>query len=158
LDSSRKTSFCDHKQHLSENTGVVAILQMITEDIQNEMGQSKKDEATSVKEYQTARKALENTKTALEQAILTLEKSLSAISRATAKLNNHMAALDGKLGANAEGEEAHTTDCGWVKTNFESRRSKRQSERAGLEQAKSFLLGAIEENKLAEEGTSLAVN
>jgi predicted nucleic acid-binding Zn-ribbon protein len=137
----------------SENTGVVAILEMIKEDVANEMKQAQKDEKQAVEEYWTARKALEKSKNQLEQNIVTLNKNIASMENRVSQLEAVVTNLGQQKDANASAKDAFDTDCGWVKTNFDKRRDARQHEMEGLQQAKSFLAGGIHELDVEDPST-----
>lgn len=129
----------------SESTGVLAILEMIKEDIKKEIGESKAAEANSLKEYENLRSAGEKTINALKQTIISLEQQKASTDQkhgnTVANINGNNEALDA---TNSE-KDALVPNCDWIRTSFDSRRTKRTSEIEGLQTAKSFLLGAAAE-------------
>jgi len=125
----------------SESTGVFAILEMIKEDIQKEVGEAKKNEADATAEYEKMRAAGRKTVQTLTDLINSLSKEKASTDTKIANLEADIDGLDGMLGANAGELEAMLENCKWIETSFETRRTKRIAEIDGLQTAKSFLLG-----------------
>jgi len=125
----------------SENTGVVAIIGLIKEDLEKEMVTSKEDEGKALAAYQAlydesaaSMKAMEDKKTSLNQDIADTAKE---IADANAVLYDTQASKDatdaylGELGPN----------CDWIDRTFATRAEKRKAEISGLQNAKSVLAG-----------------
>jgi hypothetical protein len=125
----------------SESTGVFAILEMIKEDIEKEVGEAKKSEGEATKAYEGMRAAGRETVETLTNLINSLSKEKAAVDTKTANLEGDIADLDGQIGGNEGEAAAMKENCEWILTSFESRKTKRINEINGLQTAKSFLLG-----------------
>jgi chromosome segregation ATPase len=125
----------------SESTGVFAILEMIKEDIEKEVGEAKKSEAEATKEYEEMRAAGRDTVTTLTDLINSLSKEKAAVDQKTANTEGDIADLEGQISGNEGEAAAMKENCNWILTSFESRKTKRINEINGLQTAKSFLLG-----------------
>jgi hypothetical protein len=125
----------------SESTGVFAILEMIKEDIEKEVGEAKKSEADATKEYEGMRAAGRDTVTTLTDLINSLSKEKASVDQKTANTEGDIADLQGQIDGNDGEQQAMKDNCNWILTSFESRKTKRINEINGLQTAKSFLLG-----------------
>merc|ERR1719375_2154102 len=142
-DKAPETSWSgsDYGSRKSETGGILAILEMLAEDLEKEMADGRKDDAEAQKDYEKQNGALQKTLDAQEETKAGLEEERAGT------LEKIDAAEGMKKGASddqdAEGDtkKALATDCKWVKTHFESRRQKRKDEIQGLVDAKSFLAG-----------------
>lgn len=126
----------------AEGGGIVSILEMIREDVENEMKIARKEEGEAMAEYEKQRsentaslRALEAKKSALEQEEAAVDKKIAETEA------NHF-----------DTEEAHTAtedyvedlkpNCDWVSQTFDTRKEQRDAEIKGLQDAKSILSGA----------------
>lgn len=124
-----------------ETTGVVAIMEMLIEDLQNEMKTARADDAEAQKLYESQRGAMKETLNKQMATKLASEKELADVRGQKAATEEHLSQKDGDLKAEKELESALFSDCSWVKTHFETRRTKRKSEMDGLVEAKGYLAG-----------------
>merc|ERR1719352_605134 len=126
----------------AEGGGIVSILEMIREDVENEMKIARKEEGEAMAEYEKLRSestaslhALEAKKSAMEQEEAAVDKKIAETEA------NHF-----------DTEEAHTAsvdyvedlkpNCDWVSQTFDTRKEQRDAEIKGLQDAKSILSGA----------------
>jgi hypothetical protein len=126
----------------SESTGVLAILEMIKEDVQKEMGEAKKAEADATKEFGELRSANTQTEEALNQKKISLSQQKADTDQTNTQTEKLISGKKESMGATAEEKEALKADCDWIRTSFDARREKRAVELDGLQVAKSSLLGA----------------
>jgi len=124
-----------------ETTGIVAIVEMIKEDLQKEIKEAKADDATSQAQYEKERGALQETLDADLALKLAKEKELNEVEGKIADTEEHRDAKSADLAAEGQLKSSLLGDCSWVKTHFESRRQKRKAEMDGLVEAKSYLAG-----------------
>jgi len=140
-DKAPETSFSGADKHSSESGGIIAILDMIKEDLQKEMKEGRADEASAQAEYEKQRGALQASLDAQMESKVNLEKERAdlaeKVSGAEKFKNERKSDLDSQKGM----KQALNTDCSWVQTHFETRRTKRKTEMDGLVEAKSFLSG-----------------
>jgi len=125
----------------SESGGVIAILHLIKEDIEMEMKTAREEDASAQKDYLAQNGAMKadldsqvTTKTAKEVELADTNKKID--DKETFK-SEEKADLEGETATN----KALYSDCSWVDTHFETRRTKRKTEISGLEDAKSYLAG-----------------
>mmetsp|Transcript_130269 Transcript_130269/g.324812 ORF Transcript_130269/g.324812 Transcript_130269/m.324812 type:complete len:723 (+) Transcript_130269:34-2202(+) len=125
----------------SETEGLVAIMEMIKEDVQKEMQTARFDDSEAQKLYL---KEDGEMKEALDTQIaskLSHERELADIKGEKFDTEEHKASKKGDLTSEETLKSALYTDCSWVATHFESRRTKRKAEIDGLQEAKSYLAG-----------------
>jgi len=139
-----KTEFKGTDSHQGEATNIVAILSMMKEDFEKEIKEGKADEAKDQAEFAKQKAALKDTidaqtdtKVSLEKEQLSLTQDESGQTRVKKQENSDLTA------ANVV-KKAIETDCSWVKTQFKSRKTKRDTEMEGLVDAKDYLAGVAE--------------
>lgn len=146
-DKAPETAFegGDYKGAKSESGGVISILQLLKEDLELQMSTARKEDAENQAKYEEDLEKLRRVHDARLAAKINSEKDL-------AELRGLIAAKEGRLdqgqldlAASRGLGEALEKDCAWVKTHFDSRRTKRQREIDGLQDAKTILAGASDE-------------
>jgi hypothetical protein len=133
----------------SENIGVVAILKMISEDIQHEMDTARAEDDENQKEYLKENAAMTDTRDAQLNTKMATEKELAELQ---AKIEDTQAFHDSKQADKSSEEElkaAIYSDCSWVTTHFDSRAAARKKELDGLQAAKGYLAGVADGTELA---------
>merc|ERR1719183_2484660 len=141
----------------SEGGGIVSILGYIKEDLENEIGTSKKAEAAAQKEFEEQRAAATTVLNDLKAKKVSLEgmeaDTDEKIADATEDKESTLTMKENKQ----KYRESLKPKCDWMKGAFDTRRSKRREEMDGLLQAKAALAGAAagEEESLAQKGTFL---
>jgi len=140
-DQAPEAKFSDAGKRKGETKGIVGILTMIIEDLDDEIKNGMKEEESTQMEYEkmmAAAKALEEDliakRISLESAIAkrTEEKGSEEVE----KNNNEIAKKDEETY-----KEEITPDCDWIIGAFEKRATARAAEIEGLTGAKSFLVG-----------------
>lgn len=142
-DKAPETTFKDEKYggRESESGGIIALLSLIKEDLQNEIKTARSDDATAQAEYASQRGAM---KESLDKTMATKTSTATELADVEAKIQGtevDKAALGADLNGQEELKTSLYTDCSWVDTHFETRRTKRKEEMAGLTDAKSYLAG-----------------
>jgi len=126
----------------SEGGGIVSILGYIKEDLENEIGTSKKAEAASQKEFEEQRAAATQVLTDLKAKKTSLEgmeaETDEKIADATEDKESTLTMKENKQ----KYRESLKPKCDWMKGAFDTRREKRRQEMDGLLQAKASLAGA----------------
>lgn len=131
----------DYGGRKSESQGILAILSMLAEDLEKEISEGRADDADAQSKYEDQNGALQNVLDAQDETKVTLEEELASTDE---KIDAAEAFKKGKTddkGAEGDTKKALATDCDWVKSHFETRRSKRKDEIQGLVDAKGFLAG-----------------
>lgn len=151
----------------SESGGIVAILKMLKEDVDNEIKESIKAEKEAQEDLRALQKLSEDNINSLKKTRVTLNTALAQNSwdhSLTTKTKNNLTDQDGNNGG---GFEAHCTECEWIYDNssaevddlsgkcpnfapkpisgFVERKNARADELQGLQDARSSLAGAEEE-------------
>jgi len=126
----------------SESGGIVAIIEMLKEDLEMEMKDSRAEWAESEAEYEkemaTMRSTLESQeaeKIALEKVLADTKDKIEDLEKVIFMKGEDLKGIK-KMGAAIE------EDCAWVATHFESRKEAREAEIDGLMEAKNILAGA----------------
>jgi len=140
-DKAPETSFSGGDAHNSESGGIVAILEMIKEDLQKEMKEGRADEAKAQSEYEKQSGSLQDSLDAQKETKVSLEKEIAALDDKTASAEAYKGEKKDDLSAEEDMKKSLKTDCNWVKTHFKTRRDARKTEMAGLVEAKNFLAG-----------------
>jgi phage shock protein A len=131
----------DYGGRKGESGGIIAILEMIKEDTQNEMKTSRTDDADAEATYEKNRAALKETLDAQAASKVQAEKELADTETKIADYEEYKNGKAADLGEEQALEASINKDCAWVKSNFQSRRDKRKAEMDGLVEAKNFLAG-----------------
>jgi len=144
IDKAPETSWegADYGGRQSESTGILAIMEMLAEDLEKEIADGRADDAAAQEKYLKQRGALEETLAAQNKMKVGLEEEEADLE---AKMDDTTKFQDGKKADQKEENNlkgAIGTDCSWVATHFEARRTARKSEMDGLTDAKEFLSGA----------------
>eukprot|EP00933_Yihiella_yeosuensis_P076080 TRINITY_DN856_c0_g1_i5.p1 TRINITY_DN856_c0_g1~~TRINITY_DN856_c0_g1_i5.p1 ORF type:complete len:610 (-),score=213.15 TRINITY_DN856_c0_g1_i5:74-1717(-) len=120
-------------------SGLLSLMDMVREDMENEIEDTKKadvdDQAQYEKDYSAMKKKLDEqnkAKVSTEKNLADLNERISAETDKRDETNTDNNAAKDNLAALQK-------DCDWVKTNFASRRTKRQAEIEGLVEAKALL-------------------
>merc|ERR1719507_711417 len=99
------------------------------------------DEAKAQELYEKQRAAMQETLDAQTALKIATETELADTKNKKLDAETSRDAKDGDLAAEKALASAILQDCSWVDTHFESRRTKRKAEIAGLQEAKGFLSG-----------------
>jgi len=131
----------DYGGRKSETGGILAILDMLAEDLEKEIADGRKDDAEAQEEYMKQNGALQKTLDAQEETKVGLEEEKASLEEKIDAAEEFKKGQTDDKDAEGDTKKALLTDCKWVKTHFESRREKRKTEMQGLVDAKSFLAG-----------------
>mmetsp|Transcript_2030 Transcript_2030/g.4665 ORF Transcript_2030/g.4665 Transcript_2030/m.4665 type:complete len:703 (+) Transcript_2030:85-2193(+) len=149
-DKAPDASFSHGKNHDTESKGIVGIIEMIKEDLENEIKQEKQKEADDQAEYDAqladdkkTMKALEARKADLEEEVAELEEKIAATESDKKNTKNDKDAAQATL-------DKLKPSCDWVAQTFDKRRTNRATELESLMEAKAVLAGASEDG--GEEG------
>eukprot|EP00929_Paragymnodinium_shiwhaense_P076381 TRINITY_DN3926_c0_g1_i1.p1 TRINITY_DN3926_c0_g1~~TRINITY_DN3926_c0_g1_i1.p1 ORF type:complete len:702 (-),score=293.47 TRINITY_DN3926_c0_g1_i1:143-2248(-) len=125
----------------SESGGVIAILEMIKEDLEKEIQTARGVEQVAAVNYDTDLNTNRKLLAAQKSTKNELNMQLAELDRKIANKNEFISMRDKDFGAEKKTEEALKADCSWVETHFESRKEKRKTELEGLKEAKNYLMG-----------------
>lgn len=126
----------------SESKGIIAILGLMKQDVENSMKEAQAEEAAAQKEF-------EKLKAESQDGLDTMKATVTSLKQEEADLDGKIAETSGQVENHNDQKQATLGEkkalepsCSWVKSNFDGRREKRKGEIAGLEEAKSMLAGA----------------
>jgi len=125
----------------SENTGVVAILGMIAEDIKHEMAGARDEDMANQKEYEKENTAMMTTKDAQLATKMATETELSELELKLDETEDYRDSKKGDEAAQGKLKDAIYADCSWVADQFLPRAAARKTEMDGLQSAKAYLAG-----------------
>merc|ERR1719198_341943 len=140
-DKAPETWSGDYGGRKSESTGILAILEMLVEDVEKEMSEARADDADAQAKYEKQNGALQETLETQEATKATLETEKADLEEKIDAYEKYKTGKSGDKDAENDTKKALATECKWVKTHFESRRDKRKKEMDGLVEAKGFLAG-----------------
>eukprot|EP00929_Paragymnodinium_shiwhaense_P111685 TRINITY_DN79_c0_g2_i1.p1 TRINITY_DN79_c0_g2~~TRINITY_DN79_c0_g2_i1.p1 ORF type:complete len:497 (-),score=211.34 TRINITY_DN79_c0_g2_i1:155-1645(-) len=142
-DKAPETSWkgADYGGRSSESGGIIAILEMIKEDLQKEMKTGKAEDVKAQKDYEAQRSALNNMLDTQEKTKVATEKELADLLATIEARTEGKNQAGSDLDSQKELESSIATDCAWVESHFDSRRDARKAEMTGLEEAKNYLAG-----------------
>eukprot|EP00928_Gymnodinium_smaydae_P067837 TRINITY_DN5082_c0_g1_i1.p1 TRINITY_DN5082_c0_g1~~TRINITY_DN5082_c0_g1_i1.p1 ORF type:complete len:738 (+),score=219.00 TRINITY_DN5082_c0_g1_i1:62-2215(+) len=124
-----------------ESEGIIAILTMIKEDLEMETKVARSDDAKAQTNFEKDRASMNSMLRAQKASKAAAESELAALNMKAADLNEHKDLRGRDLEAAKTEAKALETDCAWVDSHFESRRTKRKTEMDGLVEAKTYLAG-----------------
>jgi len=139
-DKAPETSFSSPGRK-GESGGIIAILEMIKEDTENEMKVSRQDDSDAEASYEKNRAASQETLDAETASKVQAEKELADTEEKIADMEEFKSGKAADLAEEQKLSASIEKDCAWVKSHFESRRDKRKAEMEGLVEAKNFLAG-----------------
>merc|ERR1719335_1638607 len=126
----------------SESGGIIAILEMLKEDLEKEIKVARATDAAAQKRYLESNGELKGTLKTQEKSETTLDGEHADLEGKITDHEGEIANHEEMKGNTRDEREAMKPSCDWVKTKFEPRREKRKAEIEGLQQAKSILAGA----------------
>jgi len=132
-----------------ETTGIIAILGMLREDLENEMKIGRAEDAENEAEYEKGKAAAQEMLDAQTAKKIQTEKELAELKQKIHDTEEYKGQKEGDLGAEKDLKGSLMSDCSWVKTHFKTRAEKRQTEIDGLQEAKGYLAGVETGDELA---------
>jgi len=125
-----------------KNKNILTILTYLIKDTKLEMEKARKDDAAAQADY-------EDDLAASNKMLKAQKESKAALETAQADLGEKMTDKEAfktrttdELDTEKDTKDTLDKDCAWVKSNFDSRKKKREAELDGLQEAKSILAGA----------------
>jgi len=140
-DKAPDATFAGSGSRKAESGGIVAILEMVKEDTENEMKVSREEDAEAEADYEKQRGALQESLDAQTASKVATEQELAALQEDIADTEELKDAKASDLAEEQSLEASLDKDCAWVKSHFASRRDKRKAEIDGLVEAKNSLAG-----------------
>lgn len=143
-DKAPETTWADEKYggRKDETNGIVAIIEMLKEDIQKEMKVSREDNEKNEKQYEKEKAASQETLDAQLKLKAGTERELGEVQDRIGDKTELKDSKNDDLTAEGKLQSAIHDDCAWVALNFDTRRTKRKDEIDGLVDAKGYLADA----------------
>ncbi|CAJ1388937.1 unnamed protein product [Effrenium voratum] len=129
----------DYQGQKDSTKGLVAMMQMVKEDLEAEIENGKAQDTENQALYQKDYAALKELLDTQKQQQLTATKALADLKEDTEGKKEFQDDKAAEKKSEEKNKENLHADCAWVKTNFDSRREKRQAEIQGLVEAKGLL-------------------
>jgi len=124
-----------------EGKGVVAILTLIKENLEKEINVARQADAEAQVGYENDRQALNTLLRAQTRTEVELEKEKADLGLKIVDRQEFETQKNDDLTAENNKTSALQTNCAWVASHFDTRRTKRQTEIQGLIDAKNYLAG-----------------
>jgi hypothetical protein len=140
-DTAPEATFSSASSGASETGGIVGIIENIKQDLEEEMAKGKEEEAKALQAYKDTLKESQESMAAMEKKIASREVEIAETTKLVADKKE---TWDDKKKSH-DNNEAYlkeiATECDWMDENFEPRKTARDSEIAGLDDAKGALAG-----------------
>jgi chromosome segregation ATPase len=140
-DQAPETTFAGKDDNKQESKGIVSILTMLKEDLQDEITNGVKADAEAEKLFQENKTAAEKLLSELRDKRVNLKAEKADTEATIADTEELKKTNEGKLEAKEEELATLKPGCDWINENFTKRAEFRASEREGLAQAKAILSG-----------------
>merc|ERR1719426_306151 len=105
------------------------------------MAEGRADNADAQAKYEKQNAALQDSLDSQEETKANTETELADLEEKMSSYTKYKNEKKADKAAEGDAKKALGTDCAWVKSHFDSRRTKRQTEIQGLVDAKAFLAG-----------------
>merc|ERR1719409_2385039 len=138
-DTAPEATFSAASSGGSETGGIVGIIANIKQDLEEEMDKAKADEAKALQAYKDTLKESQESMAAMEKKIASMEVEIAETTKLVA---DKQETWDDKKKSH-DNNDAYlkeiATECDWMDENFDPRKTARDSEIAGLDDAKGAL-------------------
>lgn len=151
-DQAPEFEFSDKGSRSGESKGIVSLMDMLIEDLEDEIKNGLKEEAATQEEHEKEMKKAETLKEELIEKKTNLEDSIAK--REEEKSDEHAdkgVNIGDKLDENEYKAEIKP-DCDWIIRSFTDRHNAREAEMNGLMTAKEYLAGAKVPSLLQKKG------
>jgi len=140
-DTAPEATFSSASSGGSETGGIVGIIENIKQDLEEEMAKASDDEAKALQAYKTTLKESQESMEAMEKKVASMEVEIAETTKLVA---DKQETWDDKKKSH-DNNDAYlkeiATECDWMDDNFEPRKTARDSEIEGLDDAKGALAG-----------------
>jgi len=126
-----------------ESQGIVAIMEMVRDDIVKDRGDAKADEDSSQKEFNSFKKDSESKMASLKAEKEATEKRLGQAETDKTTTEKSRSTKKGELNTILEKINSINPNCEYYEVNYPMRTSNRQIEIDGLNKAKAILKGGV---------------
>merc|ERR1719471_298386 len=125
-----------------ENTGVIAMIDLLIKDLQKELTEAETDEKNSQADYEQMMKDSADKRTTDSKALTEKESTKAETEAALQALNEHLVDEKKELMATAKYIASLHGECDWLLQFFDARKEARTGEIDSLKKAKAVLSGA----------------
>lgn len=132
----------EYKGASGEQTGIVAILELVKDDIKKDIKKGETEEAQSVKDFNKEKADLEGEDKAVAKAISAYEKDKASQEQIVTDKTSERSTKKGELDSHIALYKSYKPGCDFLLINFNLRTKARQTEIDGLQKAKAILQGA----------------
>jgi len=140
-DQAPEADFSGKGSRKGQSNSILSLMQYIIEDLQDEIKNGVKDEATNQAEYDAQMKTAENLVSDLKAKQSSLEDIIAKRGEEKTEENKDMKENIKDTDSELSYKHKITPDCDWIKKNFDGRATARTAETDGLVSAKEFLAG-----------------
>jgi chromosome segregation ATPase len=154
-DDAPAADFTDANKSRGENKGIVAIMEMLKEDLEAEITNGIKAEGNAHGEFERAMTKSKNVLKSLLEKKGNLKQSIIETNNNIDEKQSDISDLNGLLTEEKDYLAEIKPDCDWILSEFQDRYERRQTEMEGLTQAKAMLAGADPEGFLLQKSSFL---
>merc|ERR1719456_1097924 len=141
-DQAPDASFSSGDKSAGESKGIVSIMTMLKEDLEDEVANGVKSEEAAQTEFQRQRDAANKLIASLEEKNTNLKEAKADTDDKIGAAEQVQSDTQGLLDGRNEELAAIKPNCDWILKNFDLRRDRRKSEMEGLMDAQSLLSGS----------------
>jgi len=152
-DDAPEAKFSSKGKHKTASKGIVALLDMIIEDLQNEISDGVKNEVSSQTEYEKSVAAATKLREELVAKKVNLETAIAKHDKEKSEEGEDMGTNTADKDAELKYKGEIKPDCDWIIKSFKERATSRDAEMNGLEGAKEYLVGKMPEALLEQKIT-----
>merc|ERR1719181_1781385 len=140
-DTAPEAQFSSASSGGSETGGIIGIIENIKQDLEEEMDKAKDDEAKALQAYKDTLKESQESMAAMEKKVASMEVEIAETTKLVADKQQTWDDKKTQHDNNDAYLKQIATECDWMDDNFEPRKVARDSEIAGLDDAKGALAG-----------------
>merc|ERR1719235_1397202 len=150
-DQAPDATFTSASKSAGESKGIISTITMIKEDLEDEIANGVKTEEADQAEFEAQLTAAKTLRTDLTNKKTDLTEAIAADNPEIEAHEEEKADRTADLAADHEYLWSIKPDCTWVLNTFDERRTKRDTEIAGLRESIGLLQGAMEEANASGE-------
>merc|ERR1719243_282923 len=140
-DTAPEATFSSSSSGASQTGGIVGIIGNIKQDLEEEMAKAKEEEAKALQAYKDTLKESQDSMAAMEKKIASMEVEIAKTTKLVADKQQTWDDKKKQHDNNDAYLKEIATECDWMDENFDPRKTARDSEIAGLDDAKGALAG-----------------
>merc|ERR1719181_2001646 len=140
-DTAPEATFSSASSGGSETGGIVGVIENIKQDLEEEMAKGKDEEAKALQSYKDTLKESQDSMAAMEKKIASMEVEIAETTKLVADKQETWDDKKKSHDNNLAYLASIATECDWMDENFDPRKTARDSEIAGLDDAKGALAG-----------------